>query len=163
MRIASLALLSILFITGCIFNDSFNSDNVQVSFTMSDTAGVETYVFAPRENFKVTFKVTNKSDQTLTYESGLPIIYYAIFQDDTRICTSTDFMGYIAVVINGKLKSGETMEDTWVGPNTKGRISEGKEIVLTPGTYQIKVYHSALFKEYRLPDTPELSFKVVNE
>lgn len=163
MRIASLTLLIFLFITGCIFNDSFNSDNVRVRFTLSDTSGVETSVFTPHENFKVTFKVTNNSGQTLTYQSGLPVIRYAIFQGDTRICTSTDFMSYVAVVISGKLKSGETMEDTWVGPNTKGRIDEGKEITLTPGTYRIKVYHPSLFKEYRLPDTPELSFKIVNE
>ncbi len=148
-------------LTACIFNKDLDSDRVKVSFTLSDTTGVETYVFKSGENFIASFKVQNQSDVVLTYDYSYPLIHYAIFQGDSQVCSSMDEMIYTAVVLHGKLPPDSTLKDTWLAPNTPGRLAAKKMVILSPGTYQIKVYHSRLFNEYRLPQTPERTFKIV--
>jgi hypothetical protein len=153
-------LITAFFISACIFEQKLDSDDVIVSFTLSDTTGREASVFKSGENFIVSFTVRNQSDVALTYDYSNPLIHYTIFQGDSQVCSSIDEMNYTAVVLHGKLPSASTLKDQWVAPNTPGRIAAKNRVTLQPGTYQIKVYHSPLFNEYRLPQTPERTFKI---
>jgi hypothetical protein len=161
MRSGLFSLVVGFLLTACIFNKDLDSNHVKVSFTLSDTTGVETYVFKSGENFIASFQVQNQSDVALTYDYSYPLIHYTIFQGDSQVCSSMDEMCYAAVVLHGKLPPDSTLKDEWVAPNTPGRIAAKNMVTLRPGTYQIKVYHSRLFNEYHLPQTAERTFKIV--
>ncbi len=145
----------------CIVDNDFNKEDVEVSFILSDSNGIEKYIFKKDEEFTVTFKIINNSDDEVTFFSSLPIISYSIFQGDSVIARSTDYMDYAAVMINGIIKKEESFVDTWIGPNTNGRKGSEDLIVLSPNQYEIEVWHSSFFKEFKLPKTKTLRFEVI--
>ena len=156
-----LSIFILFTVQSCIFDSNPFSENVHVAFTLSDTAGTEKYVFNEGEEFVVHFKLENKSGEELTFYTSMPIAAYEVLQGDSVIARSTDYMDYIAVMISGKIKDGDSFEDSWKGPNSGGRIDEGKNIILKPGKYSVKVLHKSFFNEYQMPETKALVFDVI--
>ena len=156
-----LSIFILFTVQSCIFNSNPFPENVQVTFTLSDTADTEKYVFNEGEEFVAHFKLENRSGEKLNYYTSMPIIVYEVLQGKSVIARSTDFMSYIAVMISGKINDGESFEDSWKGPNSRGRIDEGKSVVLKPGRYAVKVLHKSFFNEYQMPETKALVFDVI--
>ena len=152
----------LLLINSCIVENDSISYPINVSFTLSDSTGMDKYVFQTNEEFIVNFKIENNSENELNYYSALPVVYFQIVQEDSVICSSCDKMGFPGVMVNGKIKSGDVFEIKWFGPNSDGRKNSADLIVLQPGHYQIEVFHKSFFSEYKLPNTKAINFDVVN-
>lgn len=154
--------ITVLIFSSCVFSNEINSKDIEVSFKLIDTTGVEKYNYNRNEEFIVEFKITNNSGEELSYTTGLPAVSYTILKGDSVISHSTDLMTYIAIIFSGKVKDGATFKDSWLAPNTEGRKQASDTIALDVGFYQIEVYHNSFFIEYKLPKTEHILFEVVD-
>jgi len=165
MKILILSIIIFTILSSCdnhkIVNNQTNYKGILVTFTISDTNGVEKHIFKSTEEFVVDFKVTNHSGEKIRYFSGMPVVSYSIFNKFTVVATSMDFMGYAAVMVTNTILNGEVFTEQWIGPNTMGRKAENDLIELNPGNYQIGVTHTSLFSEYRLPQTEPVQIEII--
>ncbi len=148
-------------LVSCIFNTETGRDQVKSVFMLSDTSGVEQNTFRENEEFEVIYSIHNRSEKTLSYQSGIPVVFFKIWQNDSLVCLSTDYMGYIAIFISGKVPPDSLLRFSWRAPNTIGRKSAQKAIKLKAGLYKVEVLHPAFFDEYKLSQTKTLPLEIV--
>jgi len=154
-----LFIISIIY--SCSDQDEFNPNDIEKTFILQTINGEIKNEFKSDEEFLVNFNIINKSNSKLNFTSALPIISFSVITEDSVICTSRDYLTYAAGMLDGEINEGDSYEASWIGPNTGGRKSEDKNIVLKPGMYKIKVFHSSFFKEYKLPETEMIDFEIV--
>ncbi len=161
MRLKYVFIFCLLLLVSCIFNTETGQEQVESVFILSDTSDVEQNTFHENEAFEVIYSIHNRSKKTLSYHSGIPVVFFKIWQNDALVCSSTDYMGYAAILITGTIPPDSLLRFSWRAPNTSGRKSAQKIINLKAGLYEVEVLHPAFFDEYKLSQTKTLPLEIV--
>jgi hypothetical protein len=141
---------------------NFKKENIYITFTISDTNGINKNTFHSGEDFLLQLKIENKSGADLHYVSNGSAIVFYISNQDTVVSSSIDFMAFVLDMSLAVLKNNSNYYREWKAPNSKGRIVENQVIVLEPGFYKAKVYHGSFFNEYHIPQVQDIEFEIVN-
>lgn len=160
-KIISIILLFLLLSCSITDSDEMYKSQVYANFTISDTNFVNKNTFMQGEDFILSFSISNMSEKSLHYSHGYPTIHYTIYKGDTIIANSTDYMIYLQPFFTEELSKNEKISDFWKAPNTDGRLSSNKKLILEVGTYKARVHHQAFFVEYILPQLKDIEFEIV--
>ena len=128
-----------MFVQGCKKNDSSTnvSDNINVSFTLSDTTGKLSTTFRSGEQFIVSFLLINTTSKPITYITDIsPIVGFEILKNDSVIAQS-EYGGNNSIPAPMLLLTGDTLQGVWKAPTSLWKPN----LILAPGTYEVALWY----------------------
>jgi hypothetical protein len=136
-----------------------DNHDLSVSFTITDTSGVQVTAFHTGSSFDMNFNVTNLTGNTLTYGyTGVPVVFQILLAD-TVFASSIDYFTFPQVVLTGKIENQATYSAKWRAPSTKAR-----QVIFTlpVGQYKARILHGSFFNEFKMDETPPILFTIIS-
>ena len=126
-------------------------------FFLSNFSGDPTTIFQSGEDFFMHFSLVNTTNDTLDYsvgDSGHAVRFY-IYKNSRLIASSTDGLGFLAVMMYYKLAPEDTLKGRWLAPTSPILSSHN---ILAPGRYKAV----AVFPEFVELQTDTISDIIFN-